>query len=111
MRVNVVLDKDQPIYTNLDHISGKVCLRVPKTTAISSVSAKLEGESRTRLRPTTDVGESQKTRVEVHKVIIGFLLFNQSSRVTLFSRWNFSLQVTADSIQARDGLSRSKLSD
>lgn len=68
MRITIVLDKEQPTYTNLDTVSGKVCLHVARAVAVSSVTAKLEGESRVRLRLTNNVGESSKTRVEIHKV-------------------------------------------
>ena len=68
MRINIILDKEQPTYTSLDTVSGKVCLHVPRAVAVSSVTAKLEGESRTRLRLTNDMGEAAKTRLEIHKV-------------------------------------------
>ena len=73
MRITIVLDKEQSTYTNLDTVSGKVCLHVARAVAVSSVTAKLEGESRVRLRLTNNVGESTKTRVEIHKVSLSYI--------------------------------------
>jgi hypothetical protein len=48
MNVTIVLQHPHEHYTNLDVIQGKVVLRVPNPTNISSVIVKLEGESKTR---------------------------------------------------------------
>lgn len=71
MHVSIALEHPYTHYTNLDVISGRVSLRVPNTTNISSIVVKLEGESRTRLlaavRP--DRPERQKPVLEVHKIL------------------------------------------
>ena len=58
-------------YTNLDILSGKVVLRVPKPDNVNSIVVKLEGESRTRLmapvRP--DRPDKQRPVLEVHKFL------------------------------------------
>jgi hypothetical protein len=70
MIVHVFLDSSQGLYTNLDLVSGKVILKVPTNTSVSSVTVKLEGESRTRLiNPNTrDRNDRQRIHLEVHKV-------------------------------------------
>jgi len=72
MIVSISLEHPHTHYTNLDVIQGRVFLRVPNPTTVSSIIVKLEGESRTRLlaaiRP--DRRERQKPVLEVHKVIL-----------------------------------------
>jgi hypothetical protein len=77
MIVQVHLDKTRGCYTNLDVVSGRVVLRVPNTSTVSSVVVKLEGESKTRLigiipqaAPyTRDRGRQQeRPLLEIHKV-------------------------------------------
>lgn len=71
MNVQIHLDHPHEHYTNLDVITGKVFLRVPHPTELSSVVVKLEGESRTRLlapvRP--DRPDKQRPVLEVHKLL------------------------------------------
>ncbi|EON67107.1 hypothetical protein W97_06360 [Coniosporium apollinis CBS 100218] len=71
MLVTLSLDA-QHTYTNLDIISGKVFLRVPSNTNVSSIVVKLEGESRTRLIPPSPAGpynDRQRPVLEVHKLL------------------------------------------
>jgi hypothetical protein len=69
MLVSVSLEHPHTHYTNLDVIQGKVFLRVPNPSNVSSIIVKLEGEARTRLlaavRP--DRPERQRPVLEVHK--------------------------------------------
>lgn len=71
--MNATLTLDQASdasFTNLDEVSGKVVLRCSKSTTISSILVKLEGESRTRLMSTTAaVNERPKPQLEYHKVL------------------------------------------
>ena len=70
MQVQLVLESPHTVWTNLDFIKGKVVLRLPSMTPISSIVVKLEGESRTRLmspgRP--DMHEKPRPLEETHKV-------------------------------------------
>ncbi|KAJ4292742.1 hypothetical protein N0V90_009405 [Kalmusia sp. IMI 367209] len=71
MITQIHLDHPHEHYTNLDVIRGKVVLRVPNTSTVSSIVVKLEGESRTRLlapvRP--DRPDKQRPVLEVHKLL------------------------------------------
>ena len=70
MLVSISLEHPHTNYTNLDVIRGRVSLRVPNPSNVSSIVVKLEGESRTRLltalRP--DRPDRQRPVLEVHKV-------------------------------------------
>lgn len=70
MLVSISLEHPHTHYTNLDVIQGKVFLKVPNPSNVSSIIVKLEGEARTRLlapiRP--DRPERQRPVLEVHKV-------------------------------------------
>lgn len=70
MYVSLLLDKPQGQFTNLDIVSGKVQVRLPTPQQITSITVKLEGESRTRLlspgRP--EYKEKPHPVLEVHKV-------------------------------------------
>ena len=56
-------------YTNLDHIGGRVIVRAAKSSDVSNILVKLEGESRTRLMsPAGPNGERPKPQIEYHKV-------------------------------------------
>lgn len=69
MLASIVLDQSFPHYTNLDYISGKVYVRTPTSTSVSSIVVKLEGESRTRLLPPPNPSnDRQKPQLEFHKV-------------------------------------------
>lgn len=79
MIVQVFLDKTRGCYTNLDVVSGKVVLRVPNTSTVTSVVVKLEGESKTRLvgvpyNPSSpyytgrEKRQQERPLLEVHKV-------------------------------------------
>lgn len=71
MIVSIVLEHPHEHYTNLDLIQGKVFLRVPNPTNISSIVVKLEGESRTRLLAPIHPNRPDKQRpvLEVHKFL------------------------------------------
>lgn len=71
MIVNIVLENPHEHYTNLDVIQGRVHLRVPNPTNISSIIVKLEGESRTRLLAPIHPNRPDKQRpvLEVHKFL------------------------------------------
>lgn len=71
MLVQIHLDHPHEHYTNLDLINGKVHLRVPNATNVSSIIVKLEGESRTRLMAPirADRPDKQRPVLEVHKFL------------------------------------------
>ncbi|KAK5678646.1 hypothetical protein LTS10_009090 [Elasticomyces elasticus] len=71
MNAVVVLDQGGNIsYTNLDEITGKVVVRCTKSSDVSSIAVKLEGESRTRLMsPTGPNGERPRPKLEYHKIL------------------------------------------
>jgi len=72
MNASIVLDKPANFsFTNLDELSGKVVLRLPKSTDLTSIVVKLEGESRTRLLSAgvqSEGGGKQRPQLEYHKV-------------------------------------------
>lgn len=71
MNVSIALQHPHEHYTNLDIIQGKVVLRVPNPTNISSIIVKLEGESKTRLLAAIHPSRPDKQRpvLEVHKFL------------------------------------------
>ena len=71
MQVSIALEHPHEHYTNLDNILGKVTLRVPNPTNISSIIVKLEGEARTRLLAPIHPNRPDKQRpvLEVHKFL------------------------------------------
>lgn len=71
MNVTIALQHPHEHYTNLDVIQGKVVLRVPNPTNISSIVVKLEGESKTRLLAPIHPARPDKQRpvLEVHKFL------------------------------------------
>ncbi|KAF2033148.1 hypothetical protein EK21DRAFT_59266 [Setomelanomma holmii] len=71
MNVSIALQHPHEHYTNLDVIQGKVILRVPNPTNISSIIVKLEGESKTRLLAPLHPNRPDKQRpvLEVHKFL------------------------------------------
>ena len=71
MNVSISLQHPHDHYTNLDVIQGKVVLRVPNPTNISSIIVKLEGESKTRLLAPIHPSRPDKQRpvLEVHKFL------------------------------------------
>lgn len=75
MSVVVRLDNPHSFYTNLDVISGKVILSLPREETISSIIVKLEGESKTTLlRPPPTRNEpprrgQDQVLVENHKIL------------------------------------------
>ncbi|KAH5244694.1 hypothetical protein HBI55_146120 [Parastagonospora nodorum] len=71
MNVSIALQHPHEHYTNLDVIQGKVVLRVPNPTNISSIVVKLEGESKTRLLAPIHPSRPDKQRpvLEVHKFL------------------------------------------
>lgn len=70
MYLNLVLDKPPGHFTNLDIVTGRVQLRLTNSTQITSITVKLEGESRTRLLSpgNPDLKEKPRPVLEVHKV-------------------------------------------
>ncbi|KAJ9652253.1 hypothetical protein H2198_008493 [Neophaeococcomyces mojaviensis] len=72
MSVRVQLDlPNGDTYTNLDFVSGRVLLTLPTEAAISAITVKLEGESKTRLDGPKSVHDQdrRKTLLEVHKLL------------------------------------------
>ncbi|KAF2148323.1 hypothetical protein K461DRAFT_282768 [Myriangium duriaei CBS 260.36] len=70
MTARIIVDQDFSTFTNLDTISGKVLLRTPKPINISTITVKLEGESRTRLiPPPTQQNERPRPQLEFHKIL------------------------------------------
>jgi hypothetical protein len=71
MNVTIALQHPHEHYTNLDVIQGKVILRVPNPTNISSIIVKLEGESKTRLLAPIHPNRPDKQRpvLEMHKFL------------------------------------------
>jgi len=88
MFVSLILDKPHAQFTNLDIVSGRVQLRLTSPTQITTITVKLEGESRTRLlspgRP--ELKEKPRPILEVHKVSVNLkkeaLFTNRSSYST-----------------------------
>ena len=76
MSVRIQLDKPRGVFTNLDHISGVVVLSILGPETVSTITVKLEGESRSHLagninpRRNYDGFEKEGSRQEVHKVKI-----------------------------------------
>lgn len=73
MSVRIQFDRPQVHYTNLDFLTGKVIVHLVTDAALSAVTVKLEGESRTRLsgpRLAYNMERSDKRRTELewHKV-------------------------------------------
>ncbi|KAI9842543.1 MAG: hypothetical protein M1837_007056 [Sclerophora amabilis] len=66
MSVRVQLDKPHDYFTNLDFITGRVIFSPAGSESISSISVKLEGESKTRL---ADQANRKKAELEVHKLL------------------------------------------
>jgi hypothetical protein len=73
MFVSLILDKPQGQITSLDVVSGRVQVRLTNVQQITTITVKLEGESRTRLmspgRP--ELKEKPRPVLEVHKVRTG----------------------------------------
>lgn len=73
MSVKVLLDKPHSHFTNLDFISGRIILNLSNDEAISSITVKLEGESKTRLAGPkslhNDGQGGRKTELEIHKIL------------------------------------------
>jgi len=73
--MSVHIQFDQPesrCYTNLDFVTGRVVLVLPYDAAITAVTVKLEGESRTRLSgpkfPGNERSDKRRYELEAHKV-------------------------------------------
>ncbi|PTB78012.1 hypothetical protein M440DRAFT_1399188 [Trichoderma longibrachiatum ATCC 18648] len=64
MSIQILLDNQPEFYTNLDAISGRVFLTLPKSEQIGTIVVKLEGESATALQVPRNYGyEPGITRV------------------------------------------------
>lgn len=73
MSVRIQLDRPQVHFTNLDFLTGKVIVHVGAEVALSAVTVKLEGESRTRLSGpkltyNNERTDKRRTELEWHKV-------------------------------------------
>ncbi|KIW43909.1 uncharacterized protein PV06_04960 [Exophiala oligosperma] len=74
--MSVHIQFDQPesrCYTNLDFVTGRVVLVLPYDAAITAVTVKLEGESRTRLSgpkfPGNERSDKRRYELEAHKLL------------------------------------------
>ena len=96
MQASITLDQPGNVsFTNLDQISGKVVVRCGKSTDVSSITVKLEGESRTRLlSPPGPTGEKAKPQLEYHKVCAIDWFAIESIR---------ELMIWLDTLQSPDG--------
>lgn len=85
MSLWIQLDRSHAHFTNLDFVTGKVVLYLKYETAVSAISVKLEGESRTRLAgPRSYQGDIEddrkRTEYEEHKVRhVSVVILNQDS--------------------------------
>ena len=72
MHVQILLETPYQAFTNLDVIKGKIILKIPTTVPLTSIAAKLEGESTTQLTPAPrdDYDDRPKPVLEIHKVKI-----------------------------------------
>lgn len=73
MSVRIQLDRSRVHYTNLDFLSGKVIVLLIADAALSAITVKLEGESRTRLSGpkltyNNERSDKRRTEMEWHKV-------------------------------------------
>lgn len=73
MSVRIQFDRPQVHFTNLDFLTGKVIIHLVADAAISAVTVKLEGESRTRLSGpklayNNERSDKRRTELEWHKV-------------------------------------------
>lgn len=73
MSVRIKFDRPQVHFTNLDYLTGKVVVHLVADAAISAVTVKLEGESRTRLSGpklacNNERSDKRRTELEWHKV-------------------------------------------
>lgn len=87
MSAKVQLDRPHAHFTNLDFVTGRVILTLTCDEAVSSIVAKLEGESKTRLAgpkvtPNEGQSASNKTELEVHKVGVQLQSFHWSGKST-----------------------------
>lgn len=72
MSVRVQLDQEPgDVYTNLDFVRGRVILTLPTDATVSSITVKLEGESKTRLDgpKSPQDQDRKKTLLEAHKLL------------------------------------------
>lgn len=69
MAVRIYLDNPNPVYSNLDIISGKAVLSLNREEAFTAIVVKLECESKTKLAsPRSDGRRDYDVELEVHKV-------------------------------------------
>lgn len=72
MSLRVQLDPPRgDVYTNLDFVEGRVILNLTQDATISSITVKLEGESKTKLDgpKSPQDQDRRKTLLEVHKLL------------------------------------------
>lgn len=73
MALRIVLDNQPDFYTNLDHVSGRVVVRLSRPEQVGSIVVKLEGEAMTALQavggsPGDEVAETHKILYRVQQV-------------------------------------------
>ncbi|KAI9719244.1 MAG: hypothetical protein M1812_003574 [Candelaria pacifica] len=88
MSVRVQLDRPHDHFTNLDFVTGRVILQLPRDETIASVVVKLEGESKMKLEgPRSVYGQDRqdnrtKAELEVHKLLYKVLTVFPSPDIT-----------------------------
>ncbi|KAI9788718.1 MAG: hypothetical protein M1835_002117 [Candelina submexicana] len=87
MSARVQLDRPHDHFTNLDFVTGRVILQLPRDETIASVVVKLEGESKTKLEgPRSVYGPDRqdnrtKVELEVHKLLYKVLTIFPSPEI------------------------------
>ncbi|KAI9706039.1 MAG: hypothetical protein M1836_005445 [Candelina mexicana] len=87
MSARVQLDRPHDHFTNLDFVTGRVILQLPRDESIVTVVVKLEGESKTKLEgPRSVYGPDRqdnrtKAELEVHKLLYKVLTIFPSPEI------------------------------
>jgi hypothetical protein len=86
MSVRIQFDRPQVHFTNLDFLTGKVIVHLVTDAAVSAVTVKLEGESRTRLSGpklayNNERSDKRRTELEWHKVSECHLCYAEGHRL------------------------------
>ena len=97
MSVRIQFDRPQVHYTNLDFITGKVTLHLVADAAISAVTVKLEGESRSRLSApkltyNNERSDKRRTESEWHKVSECFSAISERSIMLTTSKLLYKVE-------------------
>lgn len=71
MNVQIILDQPPGgLFTNLDVVSGRVVLRLPKASNISSIQVKLEGEANSTLSEEDNTADrNTRSDTEKHRIL------------------------------------------